>query len=378
MWKKRAIACALSVASLTQSLGAQTIQPPGTGFDPSAHKAGMSLPTTKVLVLGTQHLDGAPEGFRTEWLEPVMCRLRAYHPDVILTELMPGTQIFALDAGAAYYGTAAEEYAGPVLTLAKQTQAALGLTGPQALVEANKLIDRGALAPSDRRRLAALFLAAAEPFSAVVQWLRLPAAEHVARDGLTSDMVAKLDRYKTRRSELVAIDARLAADLGHERVYGIGDHSSDVAQPDEAALKAATDADPALRAKLNWQTPALAPYNHEHQVLSSPGAVLPMYQALNDPHVGELDADAQSVSMNNSKSAGALGRQRVAAWEAQNLQMLTGLREVTAAYPGKRVLLVIGSSHKPMLDAYLRLLLDVDVVSAPAILSATAAGCGHA
>jgi len=373
----RTFAGVLLLAAIGQPLRAQVIQPAGTGFDPAAHKRELALPTTKVLVLGTQHLDGAPEGFRTEWLEPVLCRLQAYHPDVILTELMPGTQIFALDTGAAYYGTAAQDYAGPILTLAKQVQATLGLTGPEALVEANKLAGQGTLAPADRRRLAALFLAAGEPFSALVQWLRLPATEHAARDGLTTETVARLDRYATRRNEIAAISARLAADLGHERIYGIGDHSSDVAQPDDAALKAAIDTDPEVRAKLDFKTPALTPYNHEHQVLSSPDAVLPVYRASNDPHVGELDADAQSLAMNNSKRVGALGRQRVAAWEAQNLQMLVALREATAAHPGKRVLLVVGSSHKPMLDAYLRLLMDVDVVSAPAILSATPAGCGH-
>ncbi len=58
--------------------------------------------------------------------------------------------------------------------------------------------------------------------------------------------------------------------------------------------------------------------------------------------------------------------------------MLVALWVATAAHPSKRVLLVVGSSHKPMLDAYLRLLMDVDVVPAPAILSATPAGCGHA
>lgn len=57
--------------------------------------------------------------------------------------------------------------------------------------------------------------------------------------------------------------------------------------------------------------------------------------------------------------------------EAQNLQKLVALREATAAEPGKRVLLMVGSSHKLLLDAYLHLLMDVGLVSAPAILSGT-------
>ena len=72
---------------------------------------------------------------------------------------------------------------------------------------------------------------------------------------------------------------------------------------------------------------------------------------------------------------GRAGRQSVAAWEAQNLHMATVVREVTAAFPGGRALLVVGAAHKPFIEAYLRQLADVEIVAAAAMLDATPAGC---
>lgn len=58
----------------------------------------LAQPATEVMVLGLGHLDGAAPGFQTTWLEPVLCWLRAFAPDVVLTEAMPGEQIMTLDA----------------------------------------------------------------------------------------------------------------------------------------------------------------------------------------------------------------------------------------------------------------------------------------
>lgn len=173
------------------------------------------------MIFGLGHLDGAPEGFKTAWLEPVLCRLRAYKPDVILTEAMSGEQVMGLDAYAAYHGDAGK-YAGPTLEMAKTAQASLGITAAQALVKANALAARGNLASAERRQLAVLFVAAGEPFSATVQWMRLPLAERMAGDGVSAKLAPRLDRFAGLRSELASIAARVAADTGLERVYGAG------------------------------------------------------------------------------------------------------------------------------------------------------------
>lgn len=338
-------------------------------FDPAQVKPQLALAPTQVLVLGMGHLDTASDSFQVAWLEPVLCRLRAYKPAVILTEALPGEQVMGLEAYAAYHGTAGR-YAGPTLEMAKTAQAELHLTAAQALVQANALAAHRGLLPAQRRQLASLFVAAAEPFSATVQWLRLAPGDRVAGDGVSPALAKRLDRFAGLRSELSSVAARLAADIGLERVVGAGDHTSDVVLPSDAAMQAAVVAEPKFKELFNHQTPAFQAVPEEWMKLSAASQVLPVLKWKNSPRFGQLDADAQWLSLLRSQQMGTVGRQRVAAWEAQNLRMAVAIREATAPLAGGRVLFIVGAAHKPFVEAYLRTFLDIKLVSALDVLTA--------
>ncbi len=343
-------------------------------FDPASARSRLAGQATKVMVLGVSHLDNAPNSFDPAWLSPVICRLRAYAPDAILIEAMSGEQLAQLDDYKAVHGDAGK-WAGPTLAIAKDAQAALGVGPADALAQANTLAAKSGLSPSERRRLAGLFLAAGEPFSAATQWLQLAPADRIAADGVTETMKTKIGYFGVGRGEITSIAVPLAVQLGRARVYAAGDHLSDVALPDNAAFGTALKANPTIIAGLNKTTPELAPYSSKALAIDAPDRVLPAFRALNSPAFGRLDAQAQWLSLQQSPSMGAIGRQRVAAWEAQNLRMATTIREVTAAMPGGKALLVVGAAHKPFLEAYLRAMTDIEIVSVPAMFDTKPAGC---
>jgi len=362
-----ALAAALAPAPIAAASGPVGRVSTGDG-------TALALPRTKVMVLGLGHLDTAPPSFRTSWLDPVLCRLRDYDPDVVLTEAMPGEQVMMLDAYAAYHGDAGK-YGGPTLAMAKAAQGALGLDAGAALAAADKLAATPPRTPAERRRLAALFVAAAEPFSATVQWLRLPPAERKAGDGVDADLAKRLDRFAGLRNEMTSIAARLAAEGRLQRLYGAGDHASDVVQPDFAALSAAVAATPGQKESFNHDTPAFRAVPEDAMTLATAAQVMPVLRWKNSARFATMDADAQWFSMLRSPSMGAVGRQRVAAWEAQNLHMATVIRERTAAIPGGRALLVVGAAHKPFIERYLATFADVELVSAAAMLDRRPASC---
>ena len=64
-----------------------------------------------------------------------------------------------------------------------------------------------------------------------------------------------------------------------------------------------------------------------------------------------------------------VGRKWLALWETRNLHMVGHIRRVTTQHPGGRVLVIVGSSHKPFFDAYLRQMMGVKVVDAQAVLA---------
>jgi hypothetical protein len=326
------------------------------------------------MIFGLDHLDTAPATFQIAWLEPVLCRLRGYKPDLILTEALSGEQVMGLEAYAAYHGDAGK-YAGPTLQMAKTAQADLHLTAAQALVQANELCKKGELTADERRRLAGLFVAAAEPLSAAVQWMRLPSAERIGADGISPALAKQVNLWAGLRNEMSSMAARLAADLGLERVYGAGDHLSDVAQPSFAAFKAAVSAEPGQVDLFNHNTPTFHAVPEEAMKMATAAEVMPVLKWKNSPRFAELDADAQWLSLLRSEKLGQVGRQRVAAWEAQNLRMAVAIREATAPIAGGRALLIVGAGHKSFIEAYLRTFTDIEIVSVPAMLDAKTAGC---
>ncbi|HEX8414079.1 MAG TPA: DUF5694 domain-containing protein [Sphingomicrobium sp.] len=368
----RVLACVLSMfAAGVPAL----VMSADRAIDPIAARRRMALPATKIMVLGLSHLDGAPASFNTAWLEPVLCRLRAYRPTVVLTEAMSGEEITNLDAYSAYHGAEPGTYAGPTLKQARVAQAWLEMSAAQALTAANALAAKHPATPAERRRLAALFVAAAEPSSAQVQWFRLAPAERMAKDGVDPTTARSLDQSLPRRSELVSIAARTAADVGLERVYSAGSHASDVVQPLWVDFQKVFEATPGQKALANHLDERWSSLPDDRLTMKSADEVMPAFKAKNSSVFARMDADGQWLSILRSPTMGTAGRQWVAAWEAQNLRMALRIREATAGDPGGRALLIVGAAHKPFIEMYLRQLIDLEIVDVAAILNAEPAGC---
>lgn len=104
------------------------------------------------------------------------------------------------------------------------------------------------------------------------------------------------------------------------------------------------------------------------QNLTTPEQALATYRMLNNNRTGRADADGQWFNMINRASPHDAGRARVAAWETRNLRMAANIREVSAQWPGGRLLVIVGSAHKPWLDAHLAQMSDVAIVDATRVL----------
>lgn len=346
--------------------------PPASGrdyhprFRPEALKGPPVGRPNEVLVLGSTHLSGAPSSFVPSMLEPLLARLAAWRPTAIATEDLSGLQCDALRRYPARYAQTVDLYC-PDVTQAAQVTA---LDVPSANAEAERLLAAWPAAPtaSDRRHLAAIFLAAGERNSALVQWLRLPAVEQRAGDGLTQELVAMLAKLETRRNESSLIGAALAARLGLERVWSVDDHSADTPDStDPIERKAAEDV--IARA---WDNPATRARQAEDERLAAglhkPDGLLTMYRALNLPTVPMLAYRSDFGAAFVEPSRQQFGRLYLGYWETRNLRMVANIRDVLGRFPGTRLLAIVGASHKGYYEAYLNQLHDVRLVDALAVL----------
>lgn len=326
--------------------------------DLTALDRDMTGERAQVLVLGTVHLNAMPDSFDTTALGGVLDRLARFKPGIITIETESGEECDLAARHPAKYGA---DYCAST-ELAK---AATGLDVPAALAEVDRTLKAWPVAatPAQRRRLAALFLAANDVASAYVQWLQLPLSERRAGDSLNQPLVDKLAQLAQRNNENYQLAARLAARLGLQRVHAIDNHMGDrIDLPDIKPLVQAIEA--------AWAAggAALKASEKRQEALMRAPDLLPLYRELNTPASLRMYAEANvSAAMRASSKAG-YPQMWVAGWEIRNLRMVANIRETFREQPGARVLSIVGVSHKPWFDGWLRQLQGVDVVDVGQVL----------
>ncbi|HEX7964222.1 MAG TPA: DUF5694 domain-containing protein [Gammaproteobacteria bacterium] len=323
------------------------------------HLAG---PRTQVLVLGTMHLSQLPKGFKPESLAPVLAKLAAYKPDIITIEALSGVSCDLMARQPAVYDPQGVAYYCHSTAAAK---AATGLDVYAATGEAVKSLASWPAqpAPAQRRHLAALFLASGDGTSALVQWLQLPQTERHAGDGLDDTLAAALDGLETKQNEDYLIAARLAAQLGLQRVYPVDDHTGDnITIDDEAAY------DKAIQAAWDKGHAAAKPMRDQEAALEKSGDLLAAYRFIDRPDNMQLAIQSDFGQALKDPSPGRYGRLYVGGWETRNLRMAANVHEAFREHPGVRVLCIVGASHKPWFDGLLGQMQGVDVVDVEKVL----------
>jgi hypothetical protein len=355
MWEVAAMIAAVAGASVA---AAQTYNP----FDTGRFKGPHSGPHNQLLVIGSPHLSGMPTQFVPAQLQPVLDKLAGWHPQAIAIEAVSGAQCDFMRHYPDRYKDSVEAYCWDPAPGAKAT----GLDVPAATAAWGQLLATWPAKPSpaNRRRLSALFFAGGESASALVQWLRLPEGERHVGDGLDEALVARLDKLRTRHDESLLIAAALAARLGLERVYAMDDHTADAPILDETAYDAAISK--------AWDNPATAKRKAMDNALDAkldrPRAMLTLYRAYNGPDQPKLIFDSDFGAALEEPSAARFGRSYLGGWETRNLRMASNIRDMFAAQPGIRGLVVVGASHKPYLESYLNGMHDMTVVDAEKVL----------
>jgi len=350
------------LATLLLSAGAAWAEAASTATAPSGDIAG---PPTRVLVIGSVHLAQEEGGEVTpEAIEPVLRRLAAFAPEIITIEAMPGETCDLMARHPTIYDPEGRAHYCPDTDAARE---ATGLDVPAAIaaVEAQLADWPEAPAPAQRRRLAATFLAAGDPASAVVQWLQLDAADRRVGDGLDQALVDLLHKRATSANESIRIGAALAVRLGLQRVHPVDDHTGDSLRIEDedgfaAAIRGAWDSAPpdcvALRARdqaLRQAPDLLALYRHTNSAA---------YQAM------PMRCDFALALAEGSPQR--FGRQYVAGWDLRNLRMVANIGTTFRERPGARVLSIVGASHKAWFDRLLGQLQAVAVVDAARVLAA--------
>lgn len=355
----------LGISSLVAVLAASAAlaQSYTSAFRPATLDDKPAGAPNEVMVLGTPHLSQLPESFRPEMVDHLVDRLVDWAPTAVATEDTPGLVCDAMRRMPSRHADEYESYCYDPSVAAGAT----GLDVVQATAEVDSVMAEWPHdpQPSMRRKLAALFLAAGEPGSALVQWLRLAAPERRSDGILSPALVEHLNKRMARRNETDLIGARVAARAGLERLWSVDDQSTYMGElgDEEAYGKAITGA---------WDNDATRQrreqYSRLEKGLSEKGGLLAYYMALNDPGSAILAYRSDWGPALAEPSPEGFGRRYVSYWETRNLRMVANMREVLGRAPGTRMLAIVGASHKGYYEAYLDQMRDVQLVDVMPVL----------
>lgn len=315
-------------------------------------------PRTQVLVLGSVHLSEIDGGVAPAALDALLDRLAAFKPDIVAIEAIGGEQCDLAARHPSVYGA---DYC----LSTSEAQAATGLDVPAALAEVDTTLAAWPAqpTPAQRRRLAAVFLAANERASAYAQWLQLAPAERHAGDGLDAVLVAALAKIATSSNENYRIGSRLAARLGLPRVHPVDDHTGDnIRVADRKAFGQSIEQ--------AWKDgrAALDGIERQEQALQQGSDLLPLYRFINRPENLAIYADVNAGAAMRAASPQHYPQIWVSGWEIRNLRMVANLQQTFRETPGARVLSIVGVSHKPWFDSWLGQLQGVESVDAQRVL----------
>ena len=332
------------------AVAAQTYRPV---FHPDQLKGPPAGPVNQVLVVGSPHLAQMGDAVKAEMLTPLLDRLAAWAPEVIAIENVSGLQCDAMRRYPQRYRVSISDYCPDVSHAGQQA----GLDVPAANAEAERLLAEWPAAPTpeQRRRLAAVFLAAGEPTSAFVQWLRLAPAERREGEGLDAELAAQLNKQLGSINESDSIAAVLAARLGLERVWSVDDHSADRYPADiKGFVRAIRQVwnNPAGEARKAAEAPVMAG-------LSQPDGLLNLYRYYNSPEAMRRAYESDFGAAQKDPSPEGFGRMYLASYETRNLRMVANMRDVMGMKPGVKMLALVGGSHKGYYEAYLNQMHDV-------------------
>jgi len=362
----------LAVALLIGLSAAPTrAQQPEAGGSPIAMNVPDSV-ATKVFVLGSPHLSNVEDQFEPSMLDSLMTALEAFAPQAIAVERLSGRAIASMERWGGPYKTYVQKnyFGGSFVHHGRLVRKQAGWTWGEANQRADSLLtiarsDSGAFGVEDRLALIRSLTAAYRLPSAFLQWKYLSpedrAAQRVLPDTTAEDLNERLDAA----NETYTIGAELAHERGLQRLYPMDDQAQRIPKDEIASLYnpvmdsvgKALMSSPMVKRTLALQKAGL-----------KSGSLFPMYRYMNTETWSHDRVDLHWKELLRRSTPEDVGQTGVALYEVRNLNMVAEIQRMVSQHPGERVLVVVGGSHKPFFDAYLRQMMGVKVVEATEVL----------
>ena len=327
-----------------------------------------------ITVVGTRHLVHLEHPPGPEQFAHTIEALSKFRPTQVCVERMSGTRIEQLLAHPDQHGytfqpdTHGRPLASMIVPAGQQMQLKLGISARAARKQARAMVARwDELAPSDRVRVIGLLLAGFEFHSAVLNWTYI--AENARRNArmLLGENVERLEQMRTSVHEVYSLGVSLARAAGLHWMCAADalefESAGMLTVINNGGMKLLDRAETQARFdELSRRTDAA------WQPDSGAGGLTEMLRFFNGDEYADLDRRLQWETLREFDNEAGAFRRRLMFWHARTAEISAELYHPLAQGPDERVLLIIGSAHRPFTEAHLRSQPWVEVVSARSLL----------
>lgn len=316
--------------------------------------------------MGTPHLKNIEDKFSPSLLDSLINVLEEYNPDAIGLEEISGGQVAHMKRRGGHYNSTVQYFGSKALKYGKERQKHLNVTWEEADIIADSLMNTtrrsSSISDNERGKFVNYLLASYQPYSAALQWSYIDEKGALKQWELPKSTAKVLTAIVNSASESASIGIRIAHDLGLQRIYPIDDNMEK-----DYLNKIVDQVDKALLADSLVQVIKNAPYQKRYRQLLKEGVksknLFPLYKYMNSDAFLEQDQRIQwRETFLETKNYNTILNKRLALWEVRNLNIAAHIRKASSKAVGGRILIIIGASHKPFLDNYLKEMMGIEVV----------------
>ena len=321
-----------------------------------------TIENSKILVLGSKHLSRIDDSVEPEMLDSLLELLEEFDPSLIGVEKMSPDLIAAMKVWGGGHEQVLEMMAGRTIRLGRMMQSYLEINQREAANRAGSLSEKvKAGAKEYRGELIGYQIASYDLYNAILQWTYLREMQNENLVKLPDEVVDELDELAKNANEIMSIGVRLAVEQELDELALIDDHTEkgdfiEYEPKYREQLQGNREYEKMLQSDAFLKGDAILEESLDE------GDLLPHFLYMNSFEFQKGNVHSQWGMHYRVEFDDNLGRARVALWEARNLKMAAHIRQKSALHAGENILIIVGASHKPYLDAYLKELPDVELL----------------
>lgn len=316
-----------------------------------------TLKKTQILILGTPHL-GQMEDFQSPYLKRVLDSLQAQQFDAIAIENMPAELLLDIQSRKETHWQELFSVYGKRIEFGQTHQNNIGVSFESAKQKINELNQKTKLTEADRVDYINAYICMYDLWSATLHYKQLS-----DRNKLSKPVIDMLDKLSKSKNEISTIALELAKTSKINQVHYIDnlqDESILIIEFPEFMTDYESNAE-AVNKLLNQSDFYNKVTNLEKEAISNKD-LYPLYKFYNSKEYMTEDYDAQWALWFKTKFTSKTDRSRYALWEMRNLSITSNILRVVASHPEKKILVVIGASHKSFIEKYLKQIPDIELL----------------